>query len=289
MGCPAQPRRRSAAARAFTLIELLVVIAVIALLIGIILPALGQARETGRAVVCTSNLAQIAKGILTYGNDWKDRVWPQFDWAPIQYQLAGQPVQMGKGVMYEYVENVHHIGACPKNRRRNLSGIEYINPWNETSGVNFDYTMLGRVQGLVIGSDVRMARLTNSASYGPGAKPPVILSDPAPVTELTAIPVYMEESLNYHNNGITDGLCGNADQMTLRHFKSGNVAYIDGRAGPLKVPAGPREDVNEAADFDMNDLYVRAAGRWIRLEPTNVNNNSNFAERPFGWINAPKP
>ncbi|MEO0966554.1 MAG: prepilin-type N-terminal cleavage/methylation domain-containing protein [Planctomycetota bacterium] len=60
---------------AFTLIELLVVISIIALLIGILLPALAAARSSGRGAACLSNLRQIGIAAYAYTAEHKD-YWP---------------------------------------------------------------------------------------------------------------------------------------------------------------------------------------------------------------------
>jgi prepilin-type N-terminal cleavage/methylation domain-containing protein/prepilin-type processing-associated H-X9-DG protein len=62
---------------AFTLIELLVVIAIIALLVGILLPALGKAREASRLAACLSNTRQVCVSMTLYSGNWKD-------WYPIK-------------------------------------------------------------------------------------------------------------------------------------------------------------------------------------------------------------
>src|SRR5580698_10041137 len=62
--------------RGFTLIELLVVIAIIAILAGILLPVLAQARKRATAVQCLSNEHQLSLAWLMYANDNQDNLVP---------------------------------------------------------------------------------------------------------------------------------------------------------------------------------------------------------------------
>ena len=65
--------------RNFSLIELLIVIAIIAILAGMLLPALGKARAMARSIACTNHLTQIMLGYNLYANDSKEWVFGSYN------------------------------------------------------------------------------------------------------------------------------------------------------------------------------------------------------------------
>src|SRR5436190_16548494 len=84
-----RPYMRINRRRAFTLVELLVVIAIIALLIAVLLPVLGRAKESANRSVCLSNHKQILLAISFYANDNKGYL-PHCNWLG-QETTAGVP------------------------------------------------------------------------------------------------------------------------------------------------------------------------------------------------------
>jgi prepilin-type N-terminal cleavage/methylation domain-containing protein/prepilin-type processing-associated H-X9-DG protein len=123
--------------KSFTLIELLVVIAIIAILASMLLPALGKAREKGRAITCVSNLRQFGVAAQMYGDDsdgWffhssgtmVDSRWHLSAYSRVAMYVGGPSTdQMYDSSSYRTIEKVPKIFMCPSSLESNNSLRHY--------------------------------------------------------------------------------------------------------------------------------------------------------------------
>jgi prepilin-type N-terminal cleavage/methylation domain-containing protein len=121
-------RRGARLPRGFTLIELLVVIAIIALLIGILLPALGEARRTGRLAVCLANMKQMGTATHSYSADYQDRLFA-FTWkrghSNSKYPILNTPAASDVGAAAEQALDILYRRAD----REDIPAGGLINSW----------------------------------------------------------------------------------------------------------------------------------------------------------------
>jgi prepilin-type N-terminal cleavage/methylation domain-containing protein/prepilin-type processing-associated H-X9-DG protein len=252
--------------RAFTLIELLVVIAVIALLIGLLLPAIGRAREAGRAVVCMSNQRQLALSMFQYAGDhrvipgayWQGPI--NLDWCGknnVRYTMAPQNYRhpLEASVLREYLQTVDKIMECPSAKR--------------AANAIFDYTMLIRMAGAK--TDLQW-KATYQTQPQRGAA--------SPRAHFVAMPVLLEEDETFYNRSYDDGSFAWSDQMTTRHGRGANVAYLDGSGGRFVPPSGGSPRAEEPADLTAVGIKVEAKNRLFDLHFSAANE--------WGWVNAPR-
>jgi prepilin-type N-terminal cleavage/methylation domain-containing protein/prepilin-type processing-associated H-X9-DG protein len=191
---------------AFTLIELLVVISIIALLISILLPALGSARKAANKSVCGSKHKQIMVAVYMYTQDHKGYLPP---YRSTWINGSDKPIWQGLPQMgYIKGENSQFMGVCPGSNL--IPDGSFL---NVTLGINYNYNSKYGVPVWHKLDDMR--KLTEHAFYACSRGNP----------------------LQYGQQGGPTWY--RPDHMGYWHLDTSNVGYLDGHVNSVKF-----EDLN---------------------------------------------
>ena len=126
--------------KGFTLIELLVVIAIIALLLAILMPALGKVKEKARLVVCSSNQHQLIIGVNLYSTE-NDNSLPPNSTKIARANLLSRRIDTNDTYQYKYLGTYLHdveIFSCPVSKFSKDLVLDY-------NGTDYTYQELYKV------------------------------------------------------------------------------------------------------------------------------------------------